>query len=127
MVNKFSHIDLRVNDWEKVRPFYEALLPALGFTRTFHSRDWKVFAAEGELPSVPYFAITEERDHRPCGNLVGFWASDREEVDRIAALVRQYGGTVTDGPRLFPISPTYYAVYFEDPCGNKFELVHRLN
>jgi hypothetical protein len=24
-------------------------------------------------------------------------------------------------------SPTYYAVYFQDPCGNKFEMVHRLN
>ena len=31
------------------------------------------------------------------------------------------------GPRLFPISPSYYAVYFEDPCGNKYEFLHRLD
>ncbi|CAH1194121.1 hypothetical protein PAECIP111892_01417 [Paenibacillus auburnensis] len=31
------------------------------------------------------------------------------------------------GPRLFPISLTYYAVYFADPCGNQYELVRRLN
>lgn len=52
-------------------PFYEKLLPALGFTRTFHSVNWRVFAAEGELPSVPYFAITEDPEHVPNGNLTG--------------------------------------------------------
>ena len=126
-VNKYSHIDLRVNDWERVRAFYERLLPALGFTRTFHSERWKVFAADGDLPDVPYFAITEDPGHRPNDNLVGFWAESRDEVDRIAELVRECGGKIDDGPRLFPISPTYYAVYFSDPCGNKYEMVHRLN
>ncbi|MBY6272059.1 MAG: hypothetical protein CW346_07595 [Bacillaceae bacterium] len=118
---------MRVKSWEQVRIFYENLLPALGFTRTFHSEKWKVFAAEGELPSVPYFAITEDPGHEPNENLIGFWAHDREEVDRIAELVVRYGGVINSGPRLFPISPTYYAVYFEDPCGNKYEMVHRLN
>jgi len=126
-MNKFSHIDLRVNDLERVLPFYEKLLPALGFTRTFHSENWRVFAAEGDLPSVAYFAITEDRDHKPNANLIGFWAKDRDEVDRIAKLVKQSGGTIKSGPQLFPISPTYYAVYFEDPCGNPYEIVHRLN
>lgn len=126
-MNKFSHIDLRVNNLERVLPFYEKLLPALGFTRTFHSEKWRVFAAEGDLPHVAYFAITEDRDHTPNANLVGFWAKDWDEVDRIAKLVEQAGGIITSGPQLFPISPTYYAVYFEDPCGNPYEIVHRLN
>ncbi|SMG53898.1 VOC family protein [Paenibacillus aquistagni] len=126
-MNKFSHIDLRVNHLERALPFYEQLLPALGFTRTFHSANWRVFAADGELPSAAYFAITEDPKHQPNQNLIGFWASDREEVDRIAALVQAAGGSITSGPEQLPISPTYYAVYFEDPCGNKYELVHRLN
>lgn len=108
-------------------PFYEKLLPALGFTQTYHSRDWKVFAAEGALPSVPYFAITEDPGHVPNGNLTGFWAADQAEVDRLAELIREAGGTINSGPGLFPISPTYYAVYFQDPCGNAYEIVHRLN
>ncbi|MBU7320476.1 VOC family protein [Paenibacillus oleatilyticus] len=126
-MNKFSHIDLRVTHMEIVLPFYEKLLPALGFTHTYHSGDWRVFAAEGELPSVAYFAITEDPEHRPNRNLIGFWAKGREEVDAIAQLVQESGGTVTAGPELFPISPTYYSVYFEDPCGNAYEIVHRLN
>lgn len=126
-MNKFGHIDLRVNQLDLTLPFYEKLLPALGFTRPFHSANWKVFAAEGELPNVPYFAITEDPNHKPNGNMIGFWAESREEVDRIAALVEQTGGKLTSGPRLFPISPTYYAAYFEDPCGNAYEITHRLN
>ncbi|MFP4974402.1 VOC family protein [Paenibacillus sp. CN-4] len=126
-MNRFSHIDLRVNRLEDALPFYEKLLPELGFTRTFHSANWRVFAADGELPSAAYFAITEDPNHKPNENLIGFWANDHAEVDHIAKVVKESGGVINDGPRLFPISPTYYAVYFEDPCGNKYELVNRLN
>jgi len=103
-MNKFSHIDLRVNRWESALPFYEKLLPALGFTRTFHSANWRVFATEGELPGAAYFASTEDPGHKPNQNVIGFWADDQAEVDRIARLVRENGGTVSDGPRLFAIS-----------------------
>lgn len=126
-MNRFSHIDLRVNRLEDALPFYEKLLLELGFTRTFHSANWRVFAADGELPSAAYFAITEDPNHKPNENLIGFWANDHAEVDHIAKVVKESGGVINDGPRLFLISPTYYAVYFEDPCGNKYELVNRLN
>jgi len=125
--NPFSHIDLTVNRFDTALPFYEKILPALGFTRTFHSPKWKVFAAEGSLPDTAYFAITEDEEHRPNQNLVGFWAKNREEVDSFAKLVRESGGKILDGPRLFPISPSYYSVYFEDPCGNRYEFLHRLD
>lgn len=42
-------------------------------------------------------------------------------------LVKQYGGIIESGPRVFPIHPTYYAVYFLDSCGNRYEMVHRLD
>jgi predicted enzyme related to lactoylglutathione lyase len=125
--NSFSHIDLRVTSFDLALPFYEKLLPELGFTRSFHTPVWKVFAADGDLPSAAYFAITEDSAHVPNENLIGFWAGSQEEVDRIAGIVKDAGGKIIDGPRLFPISPTYYSVYFEDPCGNKYEFLHRLN
>lgn len=71
-MNRFSHIDLRVNRLEDALPFYEKLLLELGFTRTFHSANWRVFAADGELPSAAYFAITEDPNHKPNENLIGF-------------------------------------------------------
>jgi len=126
-INPFSHVDLRVPSMETALPFYEKLLPALGFGHTFHSPKWKVFAADGELPSAAYFAIMEDAAHIPSANIVAFWAPDRERVDQIAALVKSSGGTISAGPKLFSISKTYYAVYFDDPCGNKLEVVHRLD
>jgi predicted enzyme related to lactoylglutathione lyase len=125
--NPFSHIDLIVSSFDFVLPFYEKILPALGFTQQFHSAKWKVFAAEGKLPDVAYFAITEDPAHKPNGNLIGFWGKDQEAVNLFARLVMESGGKILDGPRLFPISKSYYAVYFEDPCGNKFEFLHRLD
>jgi predicted enzyme related to lactoylglutathione lyase len=126
-MNPFGHVDLRVTSFEEVMPFYEKLLPALGFTRTYHSAAWRVFAAEGELPSAAYFAITEQPDHQPNDNRIGFWVESPGDVDRIADLVRDSGGKITAGPQQFPISPSYYAVYFEDPCGNPFEVTYRIN
>jgi len=126
-MNPFGHIDLRVNNFVQALPFYEALLPALGFTRNFNTEVWKVFAADGNLPETAYFAITEDPLHKSNKNLIGFWAENQDEVNLIANLVVKNGGKIIDGPRLFPISPTYYAVYFEDPCGNKYEMVHRLS
>ena len=125
--NPFSHIDLRVPNLKQALPFYEKFLPALGFTRAFHSANWKVFATQGELPGAAYFAITEDPAHIPNGNLIGFWANDREEVERIAQLVESIGGKINAGPGLFPISKSYFAVYFEDPCGNRYEFLHRLD
>ena len=54
-MNKYSHIDLRVNSWEKVRLFYEHLLPALGFTRTFHSERWKVIDLAARMMALKRF------------------------------------------------------------------------
>jgi catechol 2,3-dioxygenase-like lactoylglutathione lyase family enzyme len=126
-MNPFGHIDLRVTDLAESLSFYERLLPALGFTRTFHSAQWRVFAAEGELPSAAYSAITEALDHQPNQNMIGFWASSPQEVDRIAALVTESGGKVTSGPQHYPVSPSYYAAYFEDPDGNPFEVTYRID
>lgn len=126
-MNPFGHIDLRVPSFAEYLPFYEKLLPALGFTRTFHSTEWRVFAADGELPQAAYFAITEDPDHRPNKNMIGFWAASPQEVDHITAVVRESGGKITSGPQHFPISPSYYAVFFEDPCGNAYEVTYRID
>lgn len=125
--NQYSHVDLTVTSFEGSLPFYEKVLPELGFTHPYHTEMWKVFAADGELPSAAYVAITADPSHRPNANLIGFWAQDRAEVDAFAQLVSASGGKILDGPRLFPISRSYYSVYFQDPSGNRFEYLHRLD
>jgi catechol 2,3-dioxygenase-like lactoylglutathione lyase family enzyme len=126
--NRFGHIDLRVADLEAAVPFYNRVLPELGFVREFDGKRWKVFAAEGELPRAPFFAVNEEKGHRPNSNRIAFWAESRQEVDRLAAVVREAGAQIESGPRECPeYSPTYYAVFFQDPSGNPLEIYHRTN
>jgi predicted enzyme related to lactoylglutathione lyase len=119
-------MDLRVSSMSEALPFYEALLPALGFSERYHGEEWKVFAAREELPAAAYFAITESAEHVPNENRIAFWAADATEVDRIAALVEGAGGQEISGPKPMPYGPDYYALYFADPCGNRFEVYHRL-
>lgn len=127
-MNRFGHIDLRVQDLAQAFPFYEQLLPALGFTKTYHSPAWKAFAGDGELPEAPYFAITEDREHQPNANRIGFWSASREDVDKIANIARAAGAQDVDGPaEVPPFGPSYYAVYFNDPSGNRLEVYHRVN
>lgn len=124
--NPFGHLDLRVSSMSDALPFYEALLPALGFTERYHGAEWKVFATEDALPAAAYFGIVESADHIPNANRIAFWAADAAEVDRIAAVVEAAGGREMSGPKRMPYGPDYYAVYFCDPSGNRFEVYHRL-
>ena len=125
-MNPFGHVDMRVTDMAAALAFYSAVMPALGFGQTFHSTEWKVWVSEGTPPSVSMFAITGDPTHRPNANRVAFWAKSQKDVERLAEVVRQAGGRITSGPKLYPeYRGAYFAFFFEDPSGNRFEVVHR--
>ena len=121
----FGHIDLRVPSMAEALAFYEALLPVLGFTQRYDGPEWKVFATTDPPPSTAYFGITESRGHTANENRIAFWAADRAEVDRIAGLLEGTGARDISGPKSMPYGPGYYAVYFTDPGGNRYEVYHR--
>ena len=122
---RFDHIDLRVKDRAAAKRFYGELLPALGFTVDSRGEEWCIWQKAGEGP-VEFFGFTEEREHQPNGNRIAFWAENRTDVERVAEIVRQAGGLNLEGPQLWrEYSPVYYAVFFEDPSGNKLEVCCR--
>ena len=124
----FDHIDLRVKDFQRAMKFYEKLLPALGFTRDRSDDMWGTFYSTGKDKPSEFFGFTEDRHHQPNGTRISFWADNREEVDRIAALVRKIGGKNLEGPEVCAeYSPGYYGFFFEDPDGNKLEICFREN
>ncbi len=98
----------------------------MGFTERYDGAEWKVFGTEDALAAAAYFGIVESADHIPTANRIAFWAADTAEVDRIAAVVAAAGGREVSGPKRMPYGPDYYAVYFCDPSGNRFEVYHRL-
>ena len=122
MPRTFDHIDLRAPNLEEVRPFYEALLPALGFARDARIEGWLQYEAiYGNV--TEFFGITESPGHQPNENRIAFWAESVKDVDRLAAIAAQAGAKNIEGPAYETAS--YYAVFFEDPCGNRLEICHR--
>ena len=124
--NPFQHVDLRVTDLEAAMPFYSKLLPAVGFTSAGGNK-FHVWTADGESPARPWFGFIEDPEHRPNANRVAFWAESRDEVDRLAAIACEAGARNMSGPRPCPeYGETYYATFFDDPCGNPLEICFTL-
>lgn len=122
---RLDHIDLRVPSLAVARPFYAVLLPALGFTKEVSVDMWFTFEAEVPSGMAEFFGLTESPRHVPNETRIAFLAENPHEVDRLAEVVRQAGGRNIEGPG-YDEGPGYYAVFFEDPCGNRLEICHRI-
>jgi catechol 2,3-dioxygenase-like lactoylglutathione lyase family enzyme len=133
-----DHIEVTVRDMSVAVPFYDKLLPLLGFD--VRNRGNAVID-EHEKHVVSYehprlgFAITSPRkafaaeaiNRRKPGAMhhLAFRASSRAEVDRLHLELRRIGATIVSAPREYPeyTPPGYYAVFFKDPEGIKYEIV----
>lgn len=123
MPRRIDHVDLRVSSLAQVQSFYEALLPALGFTRDVQIEGWLQFE-DATGPVTEFFGVTESPLHQPNENRIAFWAESPSEVDRLGAAAVAAGAQNIEGPDYE--APHYYAIFFEDPCGNRLEICHRL-
>ena len=122
MRRRFDHIDLRVPRLREATRFYEALLTAVGFRRRVAVEGWLQFEAEGE-GVTEFFGVTESAQFTPNENRIAFWAESNAEVDTLARVVSTVGARNIEGPMDYETG--YYAVFFEDPFGNRFEICHR--
>jgi predicted enzyme related to lactoylglutathione lyase len=121
----YDHIDLRVRDMEVAKRFYREVLPVVGFTRYVDEGEGFSMYAPGE-GKTPFFGFTRDPKHHANATRIAFWADTREEVDRVAEVVRRAGGKVLEGPELcVDYTPDYYAFFWEDPDGNKLEICCR--
>jgi catechol 2,3-dioxygenase-like lactoylglutathione lyase family enzyme len=132
-----DHIQITVKDMSVALPFYDKLMPLLGFN--LENRTNAVVQSH-ELHVVEYihpqlaFGINSPREpfaeetvhRRKPGALhhLAFKVESKAEVDRLAAELERIGAKIVDGPRLFPQHGSdYYAVFFKDPDGIKYEIV----
>jgi catechol 2,3-dioxygenase-like lactoylglutathione lyase family enzyme len=135
---KIDHIQITVKDMSVAVPFYDKLMPLFGFD--IKQRSSAVFE-EHELHVVEYihpllgFAISSPRSafvsdashRRKPGALhhLAFKAASRAEVDRLHSELRRIGATIVSPPREYPeyTPPGYYALFFKDLEGIKYEIV----
>ena len=119
MQRRYDHIDLRVRSLAAARSFYETFLPALGFTLSVGIEGWLTFETTA-TDSVPeFFGVTESSQHVANECRIAFWADSNSEVERLAEIAVRAGAQNVEGPG-YHEGPGYYAVFFEDPSGNRF-------
>ena len=123
----FDHIDLRVRSLAEAKPFYAAFLPAIGFPDFCETPIGIAYDARREHPKPEFIGLIEDPIHVPNATRLAFWVDTKEDVERIAEVIRSAGARSVEGPMFCPeYSATYYGVFFEDPCGNRLEVCSRL-
>jgi predicted lactoylglutathione lyase len=70
-----------------------------------------------------FFGITESSNHLANESRIAFWAESPADVDRLAQIAMGAGAQNVEGPGWE--DETYYAIFFEDPSGNRLEICHR--
>jgi catechol 2,3-dioxygenase-like lactoylglutathione lyase family enzyme len=133
-----DHIEITVKDMQIAVPFYDKLLPLLGFdvqsrvSAVMEEHDKQV--VQYEHPRLG-FAITSPRrafagetmNRRKPGALhhLAFKATSRADVDKLHSELKGIGATIVSPPREYPeyTPPGYYALFFKDLEGIKYEIV----
>ena len=123
------HVFITVNDLERSRPFYTALMPRLGYPEMLDYQTVLGWAGSGgsfwmKQADARYTGESFSKDRVGLCE-IAFRAENREQVDALARVLPSFGGTILDPPREYPeYVPGYYAVFFADPDGIKLEFVH---
>ena len=122
----FSHVMLGVNDLEKSRQFYDAVLGALGIAPGVANKQRYFYRTAGGN-----FAITTPINGEPAsvgnGNTIGFNANSPEQAEAFHAAGVANGGVSCENPpgwREYPTG-TLYLGYLRDPDGHKLCVLHR--
>jgi catechol 2,3-dioxygenase-like lactoylglutathione lyase family enzyme len=91
--------------------------------------DWDLAMPDGYC-SIGIKPARNHRAHNRYGaglHHLAWRAGSRADVDRLHALMREGGIAILDAPAQYPeYGVGYYAVFFADPDGLKFEFVHFL-
>ncbi|HEY0614470.1 MAG TPA: VOC family protein [Candidatus Elarobacter sp.] len=122
----FDHVDLRVADVERCRQFYDAFLREYGFRGKTQPDGAQLYYRLEEREVREVIVVSADPEHRPTATCLAFRAETRADVDRIAAVAEAAGARAFEAPGPCPeYTESYYAAFFEDPDGNRLEVVCR--
>ena len=122
----FSHVMLGVNDLEKSKLFYDAVLGTLGIGPGFANQNRYFYRSPTGL-----FAITTPINGEPAchgnGSTIGFTAASTEQAGAFHAAGLAHGGVACEDPPGLREGPggALYLAYLRDPDGNKICAMHR--
>jgi catechol 2,3-dioxygenase-like lactoylglutathione lyase family enzyme len=123
----FSHVMVGVNDLDRAKAFYDAVLGAIGAPPGFVDRHRIFWRANGGTFSAS-LPINGEPATCANGATIGFACSSSDQVDAWHAAGLANGGTSIEDPpgvREGPAGKMYLA-YLRDPDGNKLCGLYRM-
>lgn len=133
-----DHIQITVKDIKAAETFYDKLMPILGYDI---NNKISIPIPEHDLYVVEYlhpvmdFGICSPRQafkddtihRRKPGAIhhIAFRAESREQVDELYMKIKEIGANIIEPPRIYTEhGPDYYALFFKDTDGIKFEIVY---
>jgi catechol 2,3-dioxygenase-like lactoylglutathione lyase family enzyme/heme-degrading monooxygenase HmoA len=119
-----DHLDVRVTDVQRARAFYDPVCAELGLTRIGVGEQFVTY--ESTDTTAPFLAITAELDFTPSRTRIALRGDSHEHVERVARAAKNHGARRFEAPHLCPeYAEGYYAAFFEDPDGNRYEICYR--
>jgi catechol 2,3-dioxygenase-like lactoylglutathione lyase family enzyme len=124
-----DHVSITVSNLDRARPFYDAVMAALGAPKVWEDADGIGYGlrCDADNPDRSYMSI------RPVAHVVAdrrhwcFKAASRAMVDAFHAAALAHGGRDDGAPGMRPeYHARYYGAFVLDPDGNRLEAVcHR--
>lgn len=118
-----GYVTLGTNDFARAAAFYDALLAELGAKRFLDSERFVMWTAQ---PGKPGICLVKPYDGQAAsvgnGMMVALVADSPQKVDAVHHKALALGGSDEGAPG--PRGGGFYAGYFRDPDGNKFNVFH---
>ncbi|WP_069300184.1 VOC family protein [Neptunicoccus sediminis] len=124
-----AYVTVGADDMTAAKRFYQAFLPALGYTLTEgpEGLSYALPVSTGQTPDMPDFYVKPPFDGQPAsagnGSMIAFEAKTNADVRTLHAAALVAGGTDEGQPGYrAAYSPDFYVSYLRDPQGNKLAL-----
>jgi catechol 2,3-dioxygenase-like lactoylglutathione lyase family enzyme len=127
MMLLLDHVSIGVPDLDAARPFYDAIMEALGARKVYDRSDAIGYGDRCSATDVLSSCLAVYRDPNAVSASKRHWcfkASTREQVDRFHHDGLSTGGQSAGEPGVrAQYHARYYGAFLLDPAGNKVEAV----
>lgn len=123
-----DHVSIAVRDLARAKPFYDAIMSALGVAKVYDRPDAVGYGRRNAAGDDRHTYLSVYASPSATADVRRHWcfrAASEDEVRRFFAAGVSAGGTGDGEPGLRPnYHPAYFAAFLIDPDGNRVEAVY---